>query len=1188
MSTSKYAENFQALIELSDGLSCRLHNLKTNLSNSHFRPQCLSNQEFKKIRQSLEKTFPETDISKVQGYDIFLQSAASISNQLSYVNDILLDLIEFKNTSSQLLTSFPLEVLDLKIQKNKCVIMKYFHLFTNFMKCLYILSTIDERKILVSILWAASSFTFSASRSNTGDMVNIFNQIENLNRYFIDHFNVVAPFVGMLISQFQQSLLITMDCDKLRQHNVLNPVHEGEAIGQPARLLIAHGNQLSMYSELADREKYIEIIIFSYIACPSLLATPEHFGLYRLVTSDNILLPIFRDITINTHTEMDRIFSIYPTKKDFNAPMKTTKFRSDLKDIYRTALGAVSLRHLEVRSYLLGELSSLNKLFTAVPGLLGPKFPMAYAVAFMANAEILHYFRHLTVDVRKEALLLQTSNTQANKLASQNLYPTGPCLLITNLIQQLSELNKLIITHKLIITKYYIEFAKNIDYKNLLIICSDCAPHIRPLGQTICSTLASISSDLSFSNSDTPSDALSLFNFRLRCERINIAFASKSSIQIGKLVCVNELLFRLQPVFERSQFIDNIDHLSHECFSPTQLHWYSSQTLETFRMALADACNPMICPLAILSVFPTAVRNAHQDCPEEYVKLGEASRKLCDEYLHELGVHVTSAFLELWGQFLVFDNQIQQIEAVKLLRQRVGNVSAGAGVSEDQAAVSPPTTEQSFPGSESHPWETKKLQKIIDARAKLTSILSAARHINRLKVYSKEYDIQSYLRTKLGQTIHDKLQGTIMELAMERHTTTLRKIITGFKTLQSILLLIDIDSTILMKDIIDQNFIDNSLPAEDLIIPLNFTSSNPNMLIWKLSTAFTHFIDKLSLRDSTCIWIPCLNVIARLRTLSTSITMVTDHVVGMEEMKSLSTFIGVRGVRALDVKLLAYTTSKVSDMLSFIGSHQKLLYGFGTDVNADANAIITSAGKLTNIVQFMQNALHVGMALVFREMLHAGLQEIQMKYTPAAREVMDLAVKVVKRERLDPEVWTSSPATTDALDALASATGALPTVDISLVAALSQFRSADKLPYAMLLPEAFCALLTASIWNSATFVPEYEVFSGNEHVLMLCVARLLQAIHPKAVYEKEAARFLQLASQSLLLLRDREMSQGSNTGIGVGSLAGVTPLRSMMLLPEMFVDQCPCLRRSVLEKCLPFALSHACRVVDISSDGHGR
>ena len=72
-------------------------------------------------------------------------------------------------------------------------------------------------------------------------VVQLLNDLENPQRLFIDQFQPVCPFVGQFLIQLKETLVVAADTDALRQHNIFNPMYDGDAMVLPAEKQVLCG-----------------------------------------------------------------------------------------------------------------------------------------------------------------------------------------------------------------------------------------------------------------------------------------------------------------------------------------------------------------------------------------------------------------------------------------------------------------------------------------------------------------------------------------------------------------------------------------------------------------------------------------------------------------------------------------------------------------------------------------------------------------------------------------------------------------------------------------------------------------------------------------------------------------------------------------------------------------------------------
>lgn len=141
------------------------------------------------------------------------------------------------------------------------------------------------------------------------------------------------------------------------------------------------------------------------------------------------------------------------------------KLKKILKELSRLAVSTSALRFRERRSFILGEITSLNLILDTLPGLVGPKLPVILAAASFAKVEMLNYFRI-------GALLdIKAVRKDCRSYFDANDYEDEDAVLL------LSELRKLINhvnTNRDVIYNYYAEYLIHIDMKALRSISAKC------------------------------------------------------------------------------------------------------------------------------------------------------------------------------------------------------------------------------------------------------------------------------------------------------------------------------------------------------------------------------------------------------------------------------------------------------------------------------------------------------------------------------------------------------------------------------------------------------------------------------------------------------------------------------------------------------------------------------------------
>ena len=150
----KFTERAELLCDMANGLFCRIYKQKSDLNNNITKFQCLKNPDWQKIKQKLEKSFPEVlDMTKVTGYDMISESQSVINtiNELTPFMDLLMDITDFLSLSGIMIVDLPTQVTELTLSFNRNICMLYLNLLRAHIQCYMLLASITEKKVLLVV-----------------------------------------------------------------------------------------------------------------------------------------------------------------------------------------------------------------------------------------------------------------------------------------------------------------------------------------------------------------------------------------------------------------------------------------------------------------------------------------------------------------------------------------------------------------------------------------------------------------------------------------------------------------------------------------------------------------------------------------------------------------------------------------------------------------------------------------------------------------------------------------------------------------------------------------------------------------------------------------------------------------------------------------------------------------------------
>lgn len=1159
MNSLKHIECCEALLDLGTGLCCRLYNVKISFSKKESRPSVLVSSEYERLRQRVEKSFPEfSDISKVQGYEHLKTNAHHIINELNFFNGILTDVAEFKKAASVELVDLSKDLVHCKLEYHRNVILIFFDLLVLYIRVLTLTASVEERKLLIGLRNIACT-SVGISDATFVENHSLITLLDNIQRHFIDEFTISTDLIGGLLLQFYESLKVYDNCETLRKNNVLNPTNDGDQISHPARnKLYQRSNcELFMYTELASASNYIQYCIFSFLACPLLLFHPERIyeELFKFVMSDNLVVEIYRELTLNVHIEFESIFNAYPSKRDTVVIPKGFKVKTLLKEVAKVAVINTGNNHQEKRSYIHAEVTNLNNILRSVPGLLGPKFPVIVAAASMAKAEVLHYFRHLGQEARKDVRKYFNVDT----FRSKN---------ISVLINDLNLLISFVEQNCGIVQNYYGEYLQKCD-----------KAHVVPLVQTVLALLSheskyniakgvvsALATDIEDLASENIAD-LKLNALRINWNRLSLYFASYASLI--REPSIIDLTKRMNEASERSHYVDNLQEILKKYFCLHEVFWFQSYLVDAYQDSLLTT-HSLQNPLSLFTLVKYIEFNDHPDCPEQIPRLCQASSQYCDALCHRLVKFVESCVKSLWEFYYALETKTKSAESIK----RYENDIRSKQTKGNKAQTS---DQEQLPGYESEGWAIKHIGKVVIVKRNLMTILADAKAAGTIEVCDREYNLSAAILHHLTLYFDSRVQEILLDgNELQRPSITLTNMNIGWRVLQIVDEILQADNGKLFRSVLFQNFVDLSLPALGNIVSAKPPSSNSKLLIWKLGDWFMKVINQICQQDSGLLWIPFNNEFSRLKSSSLALEMYLNR----QDLKNLCTLIGPQGVAALESIFLSFLLDKVGLVRDFLQNNRTALVELHR-TRYKVNIASNLAG--TNV--FIEACIQIGVVLAIRQSLHQALKDSIHTFGPIINSSLEVVSKSI-------EIWEDI-ASLEQLLVLSSGTSALDTLEDIDPCFVHSLRNKFFAPTTTgeenkglfeLLPAALGSIFMASYWGSSRecqYLLAIETFTGNQHCIILTAYQLLLSVSlichsqtPKAnilnKVQVSLQDYLEISSNILLHMRTKESDYADR------------PVRPMALLLELFVDLgANHISRSDLEQFFPYSLIHSSRM-DIS------
>jgi len=859
----------------------------------------LGDPSIQKILARIEKKFPEIKgLDKSNGYDIFVKRSNEIVQTLEPFALLLRDLNDYFEISlasiKDLIDNVP--QFDYSLSRNYCILMC--NLVSLHIKLVLILTKITDSKKLFGLYSSAYELINVKVEPNFTSISKLFEAVDNHNRYFIDIFYPFQDVLGVIISQFQDSIIIGNDISYIRNNYILNSVVSGQGIEAPSNRNLNANNQISLYSELSDFDNLCEHILYVYIACPGLLYNPTHFELFLLISSETLSIKIHNGIVLNLHEEFNSITLVYPSKTEKYECSKGFSLKSSLRDIAKHATKNCGTKKSKRRAIIKEELENINKLIACIPGALAPKFPQIMAAASLARAEILSYFRHLGLETRKDC----SKHLMADHFKTSTLDTP-------NLLAELMKLNIKVMQSRDDLVHYYISYLSKTDELALGKLSEDLVSYASDNFKEL---LGSVQRDLRILR---PGDILSTFNnsnvqskestsilgkLRTRCEQLLAYVLQKSSADRSAPIptgIAEDLTKRLRGIIERSLIADSLEsYLMPTYFDPIEIWYFQDYFLDAYMRTLKDFSADCCSSLYFFRIVSRAAYNLHPDCPGEYEQFYNKSTSVCDQMILEYTGHFKQILEQLEVKITGLDSQLYPIEAAyraerSLIAKKSGNIYL-----------------EPYPGSESKSWAIQSIKQLVYLRAILIEFIESAKRIGSFVVYNREYSLINLTRVHIEQYFETRLKFHFENIRAEYFfddlSVALRTIDSILQGTQYTFSLVNTDFPLFLRESLFSIFCPTSLAPPGAPIPLSLNHDadiNNSHALWSFGKILLQLIENMAESKSSYIWNNSLKIFANKH----------QHPNSKDDIKKLCNYMGPQGIRAVSYRIGKFIAEKV-------------------------------------------------------------------------------------------------------------------------------------------------------------------------------------------------------------------------------------------------------------------------------------
>ncbi|CAM9705501.1 unnamed protein product [Ascophyllum nodosum] len=1146
------------------------------------KPLCMRNPDYTKMKKKIELTFPEQlEQAKAAGFD---GHARGILTELEGVFQVFEDVTEIRHGMAEELrdmsgnrTGTPLKFAT---DVNPELMMCFMSLMTDYVRLHLVLASVTERKQALGMYYLAYFALHGKKVTPAMTKVNSLisacdNPIHGVATQLGNRAcDTVRGCVAGALTVAKEVVDVAIEVNTLRSMNTLSVIDEGDLMAFPCQLPVSQrSTTVMLHSELLRYGEYVIWVCLLGLVMPqTVLCQAELTELWSLVCKESLIVPVFRDVTLNLHSEIEKMVMWFPPKNvslTLSLP-EDVRLKKYVKNLAKEAGANSSVKRRERRAYIREQVKGLTALVGVEPGMLGPKLPMVLAACRLAKDELVWYFQH-------------ASQGSAKRPSKGGIDPVQWDPIVPMLIGELDGLVTAVQRYSSVIQRYYVEYLKGAHLTLLgkLIQAAIAHTNLRDkLGKDDVARLSGLTSHLEGLDPEKP-DAADLKAFRWDCYRL-MGVISEPGNHLFNDMQVSEMMRRMTRAMEHSEFVDSLEEMLRQHADLSEAWWYFESVLkdDANRCLLAQDSSSKYAA-SYIKILGSAIDNIHEDCPDEQLIIGTRSADLAEKMAKKMAARVENLVYMLCTKAEALDVPILPHEAAhRAQRQHVASMQA----KKSGAAA----TQERLPGWESAGWNNNTVTSMSPVERNLTNLLSSLNaHPSGIVVFDRLIVPKEYVRERLEQFFRKYLYSvTVFEGGVvERPTVTLRKLLTCSGVLQSALMRTDIDTSAIVRQVLLDECTDwtrihgggksrgseaeGEGKGKGAGEKKDKGKGNRNVLDY-ISRWYVYLLKIICPggKRGDIVYIPARRGFAPCSSAAANGGPPVDMFFDLQELRALCMLLGSGGARSVEKAMLDFVASSVREMQLVLTSKQTVLEEFRSCyTKANWSEALRAVGNLDS---FVAHAIAVGNALTLRGLLLEALGGVYQGSMPSLRHTVDLGCKAVDAG--------AGGRGTDAFKRLAGDFGLqLESEDHSLLLALE---GCIDTPIWSLLPYAFAASFSSDTWRRSEYVSRLGVFKNNEHVVVTTILHLTKAFfrgeRGPGAGDREAVKgaleeYVKAASFVLLRLKMKHHYGGGE----VSSSSPGYKFFCMYAFLDKFVEQCPEVDRNVLEQYVPYALMHA-------------
>ncbi|OQV13186.1 Membrane-associated protein Hem [Hypsibius exemplaris] len=1115
----KLAEKLTVLNDRGQGMLTRLYNIRKACLDVESKPKFLYDPKLEPAVKHVEKKFPAINAKSsgnVFGY--LSQIRSDVQKNLSIYYETFVDILDFKDHVSELLTTMDACQVTLDITCNFDVTVKYLELIAKYVSLMIILSRVDDRKAMLGLYTAVHELAngqCEPSFPRLGQMILDYEMpLRKLCEDFVPHNRILSSALLSLQKVYSRR---NLPADQWRSHQLLSLTSKPADLSVPAY----SDTTACEYLGLEVMERWI---IIGFTLCHTSLNQPVAMELWSQALHTCWIMTLFRDEVIAVQHYLQTYFE---SIKGLN------KRVTELRDSYIYAQQNSVIIHKDRRLFLRIALKELNLLFADQPGLLGPKALLALMALSMARDEISWLIRHF----HHQDLAVPMSKEKKQRGLDEMIDRHLPELLF--LTEQLRELIR---RHGKVIQSYHIQFLGGFDatkLNHLMQNVSALPEDENAILSSLCNSLGELSRRKT--NSDINCDTADLRDIRLDWFRVQ---ASASSIARNSFILEEhqDMTHHLNTVMYHTRLVDDLDNLLEEVSDLSLCCFYAQFFQEQFTLCLEFPAQtryiiafPLIC-----GHFMAAT---HELCPEERSSLGNIAVGMANAFLDEMGKEVKNIIFSVCDEQCVLADQLLPRHGARVWLNQV------AQERKTKKSKAPPVQHVvPVPGQESYRRSREDLTTYDKLHMALTELCFSINYSNSVVVWEhmfcpKEFLVQQ-IENALGKVFVDMTMCNAENNYIVKPSELLVWIQTYMNTLQTLENYVQVD----MSRVFNAVMLQQTQP----------TDSQGHKTITALYT--TWYLDTLLRRVTAghIVFSPLQKAFVAILDTGAQAVRPEDYA-NLTELRALAELIGPYGMKYLYETLTWNVASQIGELKKIVLQNGSILMELRTSFDKPDNMRELSR-RLQNADSLLHRMILIGTLLHFRSLCQEPLNDAVKRHVPYLYQSID--------------DFKDSNLTGDAMmliNEMLISVGIEPNVDAILINSIRAQKGEKKESVSEEDHQFACLLmvfLAVSLprlarLEEAAFNIALEAHYNNMHCMGKAVNVVLGAMFylcGRGDTVDRLREFLALASSSLLRLAtdtDKEAIKNRD---------------STYLLLEYLVKESPYLTQDLFEACFPQAL----------------